>query len=196
MLDWHDNTGSLGLPRLALFSACLSNRLVAKWPLPQHLLLKLCEWQLWSSLTNGGGHGTTSSCPCCQLRLGEALAQLSDLSWTPKRRKQIVTEQHKQPQEDAKTEGEETCTMKITSLPVRTSGVVGTTCYNTLPHPPPTPFCLRKTESIINLRIQKDIEKVSITAEKRSRCWKQEGRLVRFSFNNNCAIFCIGLLDC
>lgn len=143
MLDWHDSRGSLGLPWLELVLACLSNGLVTKWLLSHELLLKRCEWQPWSSLTSGGGHGTTNNCPCCQLWLGKALVQLSDLSWTPKRRKQIVTEKHKYPQEDPKTEEEEICTMKITSLPVTTSGVTVTTCCTHTPTPDP-PFLLEE----------------------------------------------------
>ena len=70
---------------------------------------------------------------------------------------------YKYPQDDPKTEEKETCTMKIMSLPVRTSGATVTTCCK-----PCLPFCLRKAESI-NLGIQKDIEKVRITPEKRGR---------------------------
>lgn len=170
MLHKHDSTGSLCFAWLEFFSA-------ADWWPSDHCVTSFC----WRSVSENHSqvwpiNGLTAIALAVSCGWGD-LVQLWDLRWTPKRRKKIVTENHKQSLEDPELKGRKPMLWRPPSHPVRTSWVVVTTyCRQT--H---TPFFSRKIESV-NRGIQKHIEKVRIKLEKRLDAKKVEGNVAALSF--------------
>lgn len=88
-----------------------------------------CFQLVWIQQTDG--QLTTVSLLLLPTAVGAGSCAISDLNWTPKRKKQIVTEKPKYLHNNSKIEKEETCTMKIMSLLLKMPQVIATTSCNT-----------------------------------------------------------------
>lgn len=119
--------------------------------------------KILSSLTSKRGPGKKAIALAITCGWGGSV-QLWDLRWTPKRRKQTVTENRKQSQEDPELRERNLC-YEDHELP---SEDLSSYCHNLL-QTDTDPFLL-EGNWICQLWYQKYIEKVRIKSEKRPRC--------------------------